>query len=116
MVGVLVMEGVITWSHMWGSFVRYLLKTLGRHEGAQGRAQTARNWRRMLLLAQPTLAAAGLVVLWLLALLIARYCSQPPPLQQRFERYLAYYESRAADWSGAAPPSGGKERAYLAST
>ena len=65
----------------------------------------------MLLLAQPTLAAAGLVVLWLLALLIARYCGQPPPLQQRFERYLAYYESRAADWSGAAPPSGGKERA-----
>ena len=48
----------------------------------------------MLLLAQPTLAAAGLVVLWLLALLIARYCGQPPPLQQRFERYLAYYESR----------------------
>ena len=111
MVGVLVMEGVITWSHMSRSFVRYLLKTLGRHEGAQGRAQTARNWRRMLLLAQPTLAAAGLVVLWLLALLIARYCGQPPPLQQRFERYLAYYESRAADWSGAAPPSGGKERA-----
>ena len=67
----------------------------------------------MLLLAQPTLAAAGLVVLWLLALLIARYCGQPPPLQQRFERYLAYYESRAADWSGAAPPSGGKERARV---
>lgn len=63
------------------------------------------------LLAQPTLAAAGLVVLWLLTLLAARYCGQPLPQQERFDRYLAYYESRAADWSGAAAPSVGKERA-----
>jgi hypothetical protein len=63
------------------------------------------------LLAQPTLAAAGLVVLWLLALLVARFCGQPLPQQQRFDRYLTYYESRAADWSGAAAPSVGKERA-----
>ena len=58
-----------------------------------------------------TLAAGLLVLLWLLALLVARYCGQPLPQQQRFDRYLAYYESRAADWSGAAPPSVGKERA-----